>query len=263
MKNTLKNIISILITGFCALSPLCAQVTQAQAKALLEKADKNTSFAGTDYKANYTVVTDKPGAGKSVTTAVMYRRDSSSMFTILVTGPESDKGKGYVQFDNSIWFYDPRDKQYTYTSAKNRFQNSAINNSDLIPFTLSKDYAIKQYSEVTLGKFECVLFELSATAKNVDYPVIKLWVSKDDGLIRKKEDYSLSGQLLRTTAIPSYQKVGDRYVPGGMLVVDNLRGTKIDGKMQYEKTQISISNVTFQKQPNTVYSKQFLQDMSN
>ena len=55
MKMTLKNIILTAITGFCALSSLSAQVTQTQAKALLEKADKNTSFAGTDYKANYTV----------------------------------------------------------------------------------------------------------------------------------------------------------------------------------------------------------------
>lgn len=261
MKNTLKNIILAAAAGLCALSPLSADVTKAQAKALLEKADKSTSYSGTDYKANYTVVTDKPGAGKSVTTAVMYRRDSNSMFTILVTGPEADKGKGYVQFDSSIWFYDPRDKQFTFTSSKNKFQNSAINNSDLVPYTLAKDYEIKNYSEVKLGKFECVLFDLSATSKNVDYPVIKVWVSKEDGLIRKKEDYSLSGQLLRTTAIPSYQKVGDRYVPGGMLVVDNLRGTKIDGKVQYEKTQISISNVSFQKQPNVVYSKQYLQEM--
>ncbi|MDD5811938.1 MAG: outer membrane lipoprotein-sorting protein [Treponema sp.] len=261
MKMTLKNIILTAITGFCALSSLSAQVTQTQAKALLEKADKNTSFAGTDYKANYTVVTDKPGAGKSVTTAVMYRRDSKNMFTILITGPDADKGKGYVQFDDSIWFYDPRDKQFTFTSARNKFQNSSINNSDLVPFTFAKDYDIKSFSEVKLGKFDCVLYELTAKTKNVDYSVIKLWVSKADGLIRKKEDYSLSGQLLRTTAIPSYQKVGERYVPGGMLVVDNLRGTKIDGKMQYEKTQISISNVTFQKQSNVVYSKQFLQEM--
>lgn len=263
MKITLKNILAVSIMGIASLSPLCAQVTASQAKELLAKADANTSFAGTDYKADYVVVTDKPGSGKSATNATMYRRDSNSMFTILITGPEADRGKGYVQFDNSIWFFDPRDKQFTYTSAKSKFQNSCINNSDLVPFTFSKDYSIKSYKEVNLGKFPCVLYELSATSKGVDYPTIKLWISKEDGLIRKKEDYSLSGQLLRTTAIPSYQKVSGRSIPGGMLVVDNLRGTKIDGKMQYEKTQISISNVTFQKQPNTVYSKQFLQDKSN
>lgn len=263
MKKILKNILILSITGLCGLTPVFAQMTKSEAKQLLTKADKNTSFAGTDYKADYTVVTEKPGSGKSVTKAVMYRRDASSMFTILVKEPAADKGKGYIQMDGTIWFYDPRDKQFTFTNSKSKFQNSAINNSDLIPQTLSADYEIKNYSDVKLGKFDCVLFELSASSKNVDYPMVKVWISKDDGLIRKKEDYSLSGQLLRTTAIPSYQKVGERFVPGGMLVVDNLRGTKIDGKMQYEKTQVSIANVTFQKVPNTVYSKQFVQDMSN
>lgn len=263
MKSIIKNILLTAVAAGLTLSPLTAQVTKAQAQKLLSQADSNTSYAGSDFKADYVIVTDKPGVGKSVTNAVMYRRDANNMFTILITGPKADKGKGYVQFDSSIWFYDPRDKQFTFTSSKNKFQNSAINNSDLIPQTLSKDYEIKDFSEVKLGKFDCVYFELSATAKGVDYPIVKLWVSKDDGLVRKKEDYSLSGQLLRTTAIPSYQKVGERFVPGGMLFVDNLRGTKLDGKVQYEKTQITISNVTFQKQSNVVYSKQFLQEMSN
>ena len=88
-----------------------------------------------------------------------------------------------------IWFYDPHDKQFTYTSAKNKFQNTALNNSDLIPQRLSQDYKIKNFSEVNLGKFKCIYYELTALSNNVDYPTVKLWVSKDDGLIRKKEDY--------------------------------------------------------------------------
>ncbi|MBP5403432.1 MAG: outer membrane lipoprotein-sorting protein [Treponema sp.] len=263
MKKTFNNILLTLLLGAGLLSPLSAQVTKGKALELLKQADKNTNYSGTDFKADYTIVTDKPGSGKSVTSAVMYRRDSASMFTIVITGPDSDKGKGYVQFDKNIWFYDPRDRQFTYTSARNRFQNSALNNSDLIPQTIADDYEIKDYKEVKLGKFDCVYYELSAVKKTVDYATVKLWVSIDDGLIRKKEDYSLSGQLLRTTAIPSYQKVDNRFVPSGMLVVDNLRGTKIDGKMQYEKTQITIANVSFQKQSNVVYSKKFLEEMSD
>lgn len=263
MKKTFKNILISLFIASGVLSPLCAQVTADMAKQILKLSDKNTNYSGTDFKADYTIVTDKPGSGKSVTSAVMYRRDSASMFTIVIKAPETDKGKGYVQFDKNIWFYDPRDKQFTYTSAKNKFQNSCLNNSDLVPQTISDDYNIKEFKEVKLGKFDCIYYELSASKKGVDYPIVKLWVSKDDGLIRKKEDYSLSGQLLRTTAIPSYQKVENRFVPGGMLVVDNLRGTKIDGKMQYEKTQITISNVSFQKQSNVVYSKKFLEEMSD
>jgi len=81
--------------------------------------------------------------------------------------------------------------------------------------------------------------------------------------LRKKEEYSLSGQLLRSTAIPSYQKVRsnniERFLPVAMLIVDNLRGKKIDGKMDYEKTQVSIKNVSFEKLSDLVYTKQYLE----
>ena len=112
----------------------------------------------------------------------------------------------------------------------------------------------------------CVLFNLKAKGDDVDYPFLKLWVTRDDGLVRKKEDYSKSGQLLRTSLIPSYQIVEGNgrknMLPVKMLIVDNLRGKKIDGKMQYERTQISISNAVFKNEENIVYSKPFLEMMS-
>ena len=105
MKFKLKNIIALSVFCFTSLTCSFAQMAADKAKSLLELADKNTNYAGTDFKADYTIVTDKPGSGKSVTTATMYRRDANSMFTILITGPEADCGKGYVQFDKVIWFF--------------------------------------------------------------------------------------------------------------------------------------------------------------
>lgn len=259
----IKNIIITTVILCCSVFCLSAEVTMEEAKKVLQLAENNTAYMGTDFKADYSIVTDTPGSGKSVMTAVMYRRDSKGMFLIRILSPDADKGKGYVQFDSTIWYFDPKDKQFTYSSSKSKFNNTNINNSDLVPQIYVKNYKIDAFKEVVLGKFNCIYYELTATTKNVDYPILKLWVSKDDGLIRKKEDYSLSKQLLRTTAIPSYQKINGKNIPVGMLLVDNLRGTKIDGKVQYEKTQVSITNVSFQAQPNTIYSKQYLETMSD
>ena len=97
----------------------------------------------------------------------------------------------------------------------------------------------------------------------MDYPVLKLWVSEDDSLVRKKEDYSLSGKKLRTTLIPSYQSVraasGNRKIPVSMIIQDNLKGKKISGKIEYEKTLISISNISLQKADDAVYTKPYLE----
>ncbi|MBQ4378886.1 MAG: outer membrane lipoprotein-sorting protein [Treponema sp.] len=233
---------------------------------LLQQAEDSTAFFGTDFKASYEVVQQKPGEGKSKTNATIYRRDNESKWTILITAPLKDKGKGYLQADDSIWFYDPADHRFTFSSSKDKFQGTNANTSDFAPQRYKSDYKIEKVEDVTLGKLDCALFTLKANSKKADYPTIKLWVTKDDGLVRKKEDYSLSGQKLRTTAIPSYQKVdgnGRTYsIPITMVIQDNLKGKKIGGKMSFESTTISISNAVLEKQDDAVYTKPYLELMS-
>lgn len=265
-ENLKKSALAFSFLAFSAISVFAGTVPSNVASALLQKAEDATAFYGTDFKASYEVVQDKPGEGRSKTNAVMYRRDNDSKWTILITAPLKDKGKGYLQADGNIWFYDPTDRRFTFTSSKDKFQGTNANNSDFAPQRYMSDYEIESAEEAKLGKFQCVLFTLNAKTKNVDYPKLKLWVTKDDGLVRKKEDYSLSGQKLRTTAIPSYQKVegnGRTYqLPVSMVIQDNLKGKKINGKMSYESTTISISNAVLEKQDDAVYTKPYLELMS-
>ena len=48
-----------------------------------------------------------------------------------------------------------------------------------------------------------------------------------------------------------------------MLIVDNLRGKKINNKMQYEQTQITITDVSFAKQSDAVYTKKYVEMQSS
>jgi outer membrane lipoprotein-sorting protein len=243
------------VTGFCS-----AQIVAAgEAAELLKKADRGTSFSGTDFMATYSIVQYKPGQGTSETEVVLFRRDSKSWHTILITAPEKDAGKGFVQFDSNLWFYDPHDRQFTFSSAGNKFQNTDINNSDFAPQHYSRDYTVTSAVNEKLGSLDCVKFVLVAAVPDTDYPQIKLWVTEKDGLIRKREDYSLSGQLLRITAIPSYQLSKNHSVPVKILMVDTLRGKKINGKVEHDKTQITITDVSFEKQRDFVYTKEFLE----
>lgn len=263
----MKRIIIAFAALFAVSAPFFAQkIPLDEAKAMLKKVDLTTGYFGTDFTGEYVLVQEKPGQGNSITSAIMHRRDSKSMCTIRITGPDADKGKGYVQFDpKSIWFYDPSNRQFTFTAPKDKFQDTNVNNSDLRPQHYSDNYEIEDAEYVILGKLECVCFTLKvvkAAASEVDYPSLKIWATKDDFLTRKREDYSLSGQLLRVSAIPSYQKVEGRSVPSKMVIQDRLRGQKINGKIKYESTQVSVSNVSFQKLGDVVYSKQYLENMS-
>lgn len=264
MKIT-KKILILSLSFIFGLSFLNA-LTQEQNETLLKLAEDTTSFYETDFTANYEVIQQKPGEGRSKTNAKIFRRDRQEKWTILISAPLKDKGKGYLQTDNNIWFYDPADRRFTFTSSKDKFQGTNANTSDFAPQKYTKNYKIESAEEVKLGNFDCVCFTLKAKTKKVDYPQIKLWVTKNDGLTRKKEDYSLSGQKLRTTAIPSYQKVegGSKIyqIPVSMIIQDNLKGKKINNKMDFEKTIISISNATLEKQDDAVYTKPYLELMS-
>lgn len=257
----------IIMTLFFALS-FAASIFAYDAEKILKMSQDKTAFYGTDFKGFYSVVQDRPGEGQSVTEAIMYRRDDESKWTILVTGPGREKGKGYLQYDNNVWFFDPSDRRFTFTSAKDKFQGTNANNSDFAPQKYYDYYNIESHKEVKLGKLDCVFYVLKvkSNAKDVDYPELHLWVTKDDGLVRMKEDYSMSGQKLRTTAIPSYQNVVDgkktHSIPVKMLISDNLRGKKIGDKVLYEKTQITITNISFGKESSSVYTKPFLEMMS-
>lgn len=260
----MKKIFLTLSAIFLTMPIFAQEIPLDEAKEILKKADEKTGYFGKDFTGEYMLVQEKPGQGRSITSAIMYRRDSKSMCTIRITGPDSDKGKGYVQFDKNIWFYDPTNRQFTFTAPRDKFQNTNVNNSDLRPQRYAEQYDIERAYYEKLGNYDCIVFELSVTkkaSKEADYPKLKLWVTKDDFLTRKREDYSLSGQLLRVTAIPSYQKVDGLSVPAKMVIQDRLRAKKINGKNQYESTQITVSNVSFKKLGDVVYSKQYLENM--
>jgi hypothetical protein len=178
---------------------------------------------------------------------------------ILITEPQVSRGQGYLKEGNMLWFYDPESRAFNSTSSRERFQNSNASNSDFTRSTLSKDYRVVLAGDEKLGKFACRVLNLTAINNEVTYPRMKIWIS-DDGLARKTEDYSLSGQLLRTTSIPEYHILSGKYVPKGILIVDALRGANVNGKFVNERTQITISNPSFKKLDNSYFSKAFLEN---
>lgn len=242
---------------FVLSSPL---VFAAEGTAILKKIDEQVTFLETDYSAQVVVVQDKPESGKTSTTVAVFRRDRETKYLLLVMAPDSEKGKGYLKVGNNLWLYDPSARRFTVTSAKDRFQNSNARNSDFTRSTLATDYKIASTRTDKLGKFQTTVYDLEAIHDEVAFPKTRIWVTEDN-LVRKSEDYSLSGQLLRTTAIPSYQKVGTRYVPISVLIVDELRGKTVNGVFLHEKTQITVTKPSLDPLPDLVFTQAYLEKM--
>ena len=248
---------ALLFIAIAALSPLSAQSPGTYAR-LLKDVDALVTFADTDLSAEYLIVKRDPGGAQSTTRAVMFRRDRSDQFLILILEPTIDKGKGYLKQGDMLWLYDPVGRSFTYTSAKERFQNTSVRNSDFNRSNYSADYRPISGRKEKLGKFDCTVLDLEATNNRVSFPKMRLWVSQDN-LVRKTEDYSLSGQLMRTTAMPTYQKVGNKWVAASLVIQDHLKSKTIAGKTEYERTAVTVSKPSLKALPDSVYTKEYLE----
>lgn len=257
----MRKIFPAFLLFFIGVTAVTAQQEAPDFRALLVQADSLVSYPDTDFSAEYTIVQDKPGQGRTSTVAAVFRRDRSEVYTIVIMEPAASKGQGYLKQGDTLWLYDPESRRFNSTSSRERFQNSNARNSDFTRSTLARDYEVLAGEETRLGRFDCWLLTLEANNDEVTYPRMKLWISRD-GLVRKSEDYSLSGQLLRTTAIPDYYRIGDYYVPRRILFIDALRGARIDGRFVHEKTQITIKNPSIKELPDSVFSKSFLESVT-
>ena len=90
---------------------------------------------------------------------------------------------------------------------------------------------------------------------------MKVWVDENN-LVRKFEDYSLSGQLMRTTAIPKYRALEGRYVPVQIVIVDALAGRTINGKFRNERTIITVTKPSLSELPDMVFTQAYLERVS-
>jgi outer membrane lipoprotein-sorting protein len=247
----------ILFTALCMLMAAWG-FADPDFTAMLRKVDALVSFTDSDFSGEYTIDHISGDGGKDSTLAAIFRRDKDQKFLILILQPLTDRGKGYLKIDDNFWLYDPISRAFSFTSTKERFQNSNARNSDFTRSSFATDYKITGTRQEKLGKFDCWVLDLHATSDSVTFAITKLWISEDN-LVRKKEDYSLSGQILRTTAIPAYQQVGEHFVPITMVILDNLQGKVINGKMVNDRTVITIAKPSLEHLPDALFSKAYLE----
>lgn len=235
-----------------------AQKAPPDYPALLRTIDSQLVFDEGDLSAEVTVTAAKLGGGTSTNVAAVFRRDWVDQLLIVLLEPAADRGKGYLKKGDNLWLYDPADRSFAFTSAKEKFQNSTARNSDFARSSLERDYTVTGESAAKLGKFDCRVLDLAARSDSVSFQRKRIWISADN-LPRMEEDYSVSGTLLRTVAMPTYLKVGAKFVPARTIIVDNLKSKKVGGKTVYEQTTIDIAKASVVKLPDSTYSKEYLE----
>lgn len=233
-----------------------------EGRRILQRIDSLVSYEESDFSAEYTVTQERPGQGQSRTKMTMFRRDRENRYTILIMEPAADRGKGYVRIGENLWLYDPADQRFTRTSARDRFENTNARNSDFTQSTLAEDYRVVGHVREQLGAYDTDVYDLEAVTDDVTYPKMRIWVDQN-GLVRKFEDYSLSGQHMRSTAIPRYRRLGDQFVAVQIVIQDELRGREVDGEFRNERTIVTVDKPSLREVPDMVFTRSYLERVSN
>ena len=251
-------LIAVLLLGAVTPSP----ANTINSRAILEPIDALVSFPNNDFSAEYTIAQQRPGQGSSVTKARVLRRDRQDTYLIVIQEPLVDRGKGYLKQGDLLWLYDPVDRRFTSTSARDRFQNSNARNADFTSSTLAEDFEVVSQTRELLGAFETNVYDLEARHDGVSFPRMRIWVDQNN-LVRKFEDYSLSGQLMRSTAIPQYRRLSeDHFAPVHIVIEDALAGRTIEGEFRRERTVITVDKPSLQELPDAVFTRQYLERVS-
>ena len=221
---------------------------------MLAEIDPLSSF-DTDFSAVYTIVAERPGEERETTQARLFRRDIKGQFLILILQPEIQRGQGYLQVDENVWFYDPESRKFERTTVRENIQNSDAQNTDLNSSSYAENYEVVSWREGKLGSFSTYIVDLRAKSQDVSYDRMRVWIRTDESIILKEEDYSVNERLMRTVLIPKYERVGAKIIPKQILIVDELN--------EGERTQLTMSNATTKEIPDSVFSKAYLERVSN
>lgn len=221
---------------------------------LVRRTDIRSSFYKSDMTATITTVSVSPDRGTFVRKEQIYRRDKDDAFLMITLEPESRKGQGMLRVSNNMWRYDPTSRKFTHTTLKDTYENSTVRNNDFRRWQRSLDYSVESLTTGKLGKYDVIIGELKANNDEVPFPRIRMYIEKQRMIVLKVEEFSLSGKLLRTAYYTEYVQIGDSYVPTVQIFQDGLIPEK--------RSQVTYTNISTQPVPDYIFTKEYLERMS-
>jgi hypothetical protein len=126
---------------------------------------------------------------------------------------------------------------------------------------LAEEYDSTFEAEEKLGAFD--VYKLTLKAKqgiDVAYPVIKLWVDKATKNVLKRQEFALSGKLMRTAYYPKWQKLyseskkADVWYPQEMRFFDEIE--------KANSTVILVKNVDLRTLEANIFTKAWMESKS-
>lgn len=255
MKNLFVAALSLTLAA-----PALADMSKEDMHKLLTEIDTRQRNGG-DYKALAYLEQKEKDKADVVRELLIYRRDADDKLMLLFTKPKSEEGKGYLRLDKNLWSYDPGTGKWERTTERERIGGTNSRRSDFDESRLAEEYEPSFDGEEKLGKFDTLKLTLKVKdGVDVAYPIVKLWVDKANQNILKRQEFALSGRLMRTAYYPKWQKLyseskkAEVWFPGEMRFFDEVEKSN--------STLVLIKTVDLSNLDQNMFTKAWLESKS-
>ncbi len=249
-----------LALAFFLPSTALAAPASAEMVTMLKTIDDRTTNSG-DYKSLVYIERKERDKSDLVYQAVVYRRDELDKLVIMFLKPQTEAGKGYLRVDNNLFVYDPTVGKWERRTERERIGGTDSQRSDFDQSNLAQEYVPTYVGEETLGKYAVHHLKLTATATaDVAWPFVELWLDKATGNVLKRQDFSASSKLMRTTYYPEWQKLYSASKEADVYFAKEIR--IYDEVEKGNQTTVVIQSVDLASLDDAIFTKAWLESKS-
>jgi outer membrane lipoprotein-sorting protein len=238
-------------------SPAQAALDPPEMKKVLQEIDDRQRNTG-DYRSLVYLEQKEKEKTDVVREALVYRRDADDKLLILFTKPKTEQGTGYLRIEKNLWFYDPSTGKWERRTERERIAGTDSRRADFDESRLAEEYVPAYEGEAKLGAFDAYVLKLTAReGVDVAFPVLKLWVDKASNNVLKRQEFALSGRLMRTAYYPKWKKVyseskkADVWFPEEMRFFDEIE--------KANSTLVLIKSVDLRPLEANIFTKAWLE----
>jgi len=236
------------------------ELTSKETLKLIKEVDERQRNTG-DYKALCYMKENERKKEPKVYQLMIYRRDADDKLMILFTKPKEEAGKAYLRIDKNLWMFDPNTGKWDRRTERERIGGTNSRRGDFDESRLAEEYNIKYEGEGKLGKYKTHNIKLVAKkGMDVAYAMLKLSIDQKTKNILKREEYALSGKLLRTTYYPEWvkkyssSKGSNVWIPKQMRIYDELE--------KGNSTIILIKDTDLKSLSKNIFTKAWIESKS-
>jgi outer membrane lipoprotein-sorting protein len=237
-----------------------AAASQSELVSTLKVVDDRQRNQG-DYRSMVYIEQKEKDKVAVVYEALVFRRSADQKFMILFSKPKSSQGQGYLRIDENLWFYDPSVGKWERRTERERIGGTNSRRSDFDESRLAEEYDPEDSGQEKLGVYDAQVMTLKGKpGLDLAFPMLKLWVDKATNNVLKRQEFALSGRLLRTSYYPKWQKIYSESRKGDIWYPQEIRF--YDEVEKQNSTLILIKSVDLKPLESNLFTKAWLESKS-